>query len=301
MNRVLVTIAASILPLGAALAEPATYDSPDAAVAAVIDALNAKDRDALLKAFGPENSDVLFSDDAERDRQDWSDFLANYNTMHRIVVDGDTAVLYIGDDQWPAPIPIVKGEDGSWRLDAEAGREEIEARRIGENELDVIDLVRAYVRVQAAYRQIDYDGDGVMEFASAILSDPGERNGLYWPPEPGLPESPIGDFVARASAEGYTVDGETNEPEPYLGYYFRILDKQGPGAPGGAYDYVLGGNMVGGHALVAFPSAYGETGIMSFLVGENGVVYEADLGDETLDKASAIDAYDPTGDWLPLE
>lgn len=302
MKRSLAVAALCLLPMGmgTAFAEPAAYETPEAAVAALVGALNARDRDALLAAFGPEHEDLIFSGDAARDREDWTEFMLAYNALNRINTEDGVATLYIGADQWPLPFPIVIGPDGSWRFDAEAGREEILARRIGENEINVIELLRGYVRVQAAYRQIDYDGDGVMEFASAIISDDGERNGLYWPPEPGTPESPIGAFMAQASAAGYSVDGDDTEPEPYLGYYFKVLQRQGEGAPGGAMEYAQGGNMVAGHAILAFPSAYDETGVMSFLVGENGIVFEADLGEETRTRAAEIDSFDPVGDWTVL-
>ena len=294
---------ALFLPTAAAVAAPATFDSPDAAVDALIGALNEADRDRLVAIFGPEHESVILSGEAPRDREDWTAFLDAYNEMHRLVEteNGAERVLEIGSEQWPFPIPLKAAADGAWSFDAAAGAEEILDRRIGENELAVIDLMREYVRVQAAYRQIDYDGDGVMEFATAILSDPGERNGLYWPSEPGVPDSPIGDYVARAAASGYSVDGTAQEPEPYLGYYYKLLSRQGEGAPGGAIDYAVGGQMVAGHALLAFPSAYGETGIMSFMVGENGIVYEADLGEETLEKAAEIDSYDPAGPWFSVE
>lgn len=295
---------ACLLSPAAALAEPASYDSPEAAVGAVIAALEARDRDALIAVFGPEAEGIVLSGEGARDRADWTAFLDAYREMHRIVPadDGTEAILSIGTELWPFPIPIRKDDaSGEWSFDAAAGEQEIIDRRIGQNELDVIELLRGYVRVQAAYRQIDYDGDGIMEFASAILSDPGERNGLYWPPEPGAPESPIGDFVARAAADGYSVDGQASEPEPYLGYYYEILTRQGENAPGGARDYMVNGAMVAGHAMLAFPSAYGETGIMSFMVGENGIVLEADLGEGTLEEAEAIDAYDPAAPWTPVE
>jgi hypothetical protein len=160
--------------------------------------------------------------------------------------------------------------------------------------------MRAYARVQTRFRQTDYDGDGVMEFASALLSSPGQRDGLYWPPEPGAPESPIGDIIAQAAADGYVVRGQAEPPKPYLGYYFHVLQKQGPNAPGGAMDYVINGNMVAGHALFAFPAAWGDTGIMSFMVGENGVVYEADLGEDTIDRGNAVEAFDPGEPWQPV-
>jgi hypothetical protein len=164
----------------------------------------------------------------------------------------------------------------------------------------VIELMGAYARVQSRFRQTDYDGDGVMEFAASILSAPGARDGLYWPPEPGAPESPIGDAVAQAAAEGYVVQGHEEDPKPYLGYYFHLLQKQGPSAPGGPMNYIINGNMVAGHAMLAFPAAYGETGIMSFIVGENGAVHEADLGEDTIGAATAIEAFDPDEAWAPV-
>lgn len=297
-NTIALAFGASFaLAIGAASAQPQAFETPEAAVDAVIAAIDAGDREAIVTIFGPENEDIILTGDAERDRDNAEDFLASYNAMHRVVVEDDTATLYIGADQWPAPIPIVLGSDGAWRFDPGAAREELAARVIGENELDVLELLRAYVRVQAAYRQIDYDGDGIMEFASTILSDAGQRNGLYWPAEPGVPESPIGEFMARAAASGYAVDGEAVEGDPYLGYYYRILTRQGDAAPGGARDYLVKGAMVAGHAILAFPSAYGETGIMSFMAGENGIVYEADLGEDTLAAAAAIEAFDPADDW----
>jgi hypothetical protein len=291
---------AAALAASTALAAPRPFETPEAAVGAVVEALKASDRDALLAVFGPENEDVIVSGNDERDREDRADFLAAYDHMHRVAVDDDgVATLYVGREQWPFPIRLVKGEAG-WAFDVEGGREEMLDRRIGRNELDVIELMSAYVRVQSRFRQTDYDGDGVMEFASAILSSPGQRDGLYWPPEPGAPESPVGDIVAQAAAEGYVLRGQDEPPKPYLGYYFHVLQKQGPNAPGGAMDYVVNGNMVAGHALLAFPAAWGETGIMSFVVGENGLVLESDLGENTIETANAIEAFDPGQEWEPV-
>jgi hypothetical protein len=297
----LCTILAAVLAAPAALAAPKSFESPEVAVGAVIEALKAKDRDALLAVFGPESEDVIISGNDERDSDDRTDFLAAYDSMNRIAVDQDgVATLYVGREQWPFPIRLVKG-DGGWAFDVEGGREEILDRRIGRNELDVIELMRAYVRVQSRFRQADHDGDGVMEFASAMLSSPGKRDGLYWPPEPGAPESPIGDAVAQAAAEGYVLRGQSEPPKPYLGYYFHVLQKQGPNAPGGAMDYAINDNMVAGHAMLAFPADWGQTGIMSFMVGENGIVYEADLGEETIEAANATAAFDPGEPWAPVE
>ncbi|WP_157961974.1 DUF2950 family protein [Acuticoccus kandeliae] len=286
-----------------ALAEPAAYDTPEAAVEAIIGALDARDATALVAVFGPEFEDVALTGDADTDRETWGNFLSAYNEMHRIAIDesGNLATLFIGDDQWPFPAPLEKGDDGKWRFDAEEARDEVLARRIGDNELDVMALLRQYVAAQLAFREVDYDGDGVMEFASAILSDPGQRNGLYWPPEEGGPESPIGDFMARAAASGYSVDGQDADAEPYLGYYYKILGGQGDAAPGGAYDYAINGHMVAGHAILAIPSDYGQTGIMSFMVGENGTIYEADLGDETLARGAEIDRFQPDDEWVPVD
>ena len=286
---------------GAAWSEALTFATPEAATDAVINALEAQDRAALIEVFGAENEDVILSGDDADDREAWGEFLRDYRTMHRIAPDGEgRSTLYVGRDQWPFPAPLVEN-DGSWRFDAEAAREEVLLRRIGRNELDVIDLMRGYVRAQAAYRAEDPDGDGLPTFAASILSSPDARDGLYWVAEEGGPESPIGDFMARAAAEGFSVDGEDVDPEPYLGYYYRVLDRQGPSAPGGAMEYMIGGKMVAGHALLAVPADYGDTGIMSFMVGEAGVVYEADLGEETLDVAARITAFDPGEGWSPVE
>jgi len=288
-------LAIGMAPLSA---EPMVFDSPDAATAAVVQALEARDRDGLVVIFGPENEDVVLTGDPVQDRAAWGEFLRDFRTLNLIAVEaGERATLSVGRDLWPFPVPIVREADG-WSFDAAAARTEVLHRRIGQNELDVIDLLRGYVEAQAAYRAMDPDGDGLPTFAASVLSTEGMRDGLYWPDAPGAPESPVGDFVARAAAEGYSVAGSGDaEPEPYLGYYYRILTKQGPNAPGGAMDYMVGGHMVAGHALIAFPAAYGDTGVMSFLVGERGVVYEADLGEDTLEVAAAIDSFDPGDGW----
>ncbi len=286
---------------GADAAEAEQFASTEDAVAAVVAALQAHDRDGLLAVFGSAAEDVIFTGEEAQDRAIWTAFMVAYNEMHRLAEQSDgTAVLYIGEDQWPFPVPLIQTEAG-WQFDAEAARDEVWHRRIGANELDVIAMLEAYVIIQARYRRIDHDGDGVMEFAGDILSSPDARDGLYWDSEPGVPESPIGDFVARANAVGYSIGGEDAEPEPFLGYYYRVLHSQGEQAPGGAYDYRVNGNMVAGHAMLAFPAAYGETGIMSFMVAENGEVLEADLGEETTERALAMEAYDPGEGWSPVE
>lgn len=294
-------LALSVLPL-AAVAAPQTFPTPQAAVDAVIAALEAKSREQLLAVFGPESEDVIFTGEDPTDRANWSKFLRDYRSMHDITTDaaGTTATLSIGPDLWPFPAPLVE-EAGAWHFDVDSARDEVLARRIGQNELDVIDLLHGYVRAQARYRAADPSGDGLHSFADAIISAAGKRDGLYWPSEPNAPVSPIGDFMARAAADGYSFQGTDQDPDPYLGYYYRILTKQGPGAPGGAMDYMINGHMVAGHALIAFPSDYGNTGIMTFIVGENDVVYEKDLGEDTLELANAIDSFDPGDGWVPAE
>lgn len=287
--------------VGTATAEPAAFETADEAVSAVVAAVEAEDGPALLGVFGAESKDLIFTGDEVTDRANWREFLASYRQEHRIEMTADgVAVLYIGRKDWPFPLQIVATNAG-WRFDVEGAREEIVDRRIGLNELDVMDLLRDGVDVQRTYRLEDHDGDGVLEFASSILSSPGARDGLYWQEEEGTEESPIGDFLARASADGFSFDGTDEPPDPYLGYYFRILQRQGTHAPGGAYDYLIGGNMVAGHAYLAYPAEYGESGVMSFLVGEAGVIYEADLGAKTLDVAAAIDSFDPGPGWAKVE
>ncbi len=286
---------------GLAAAEPARFDTPEAAVAALVAALEAGNGDEVLQIFGPENQDVVSVGDAEQDREAWGAFLAEAQTITRIGRQADdVAILYVGRDVWPFPAPLVLGEAG-WSFDAEAAREEVLARRIGRNELEVIDIMRRAPEIQAAYRHTDHDGDGVLEFAASILSSPGQRDGLYWPDEPGAASSPFDRSMARASFTGYSEDGEDRDPDPYAGYYFRILQGQGPSAPGGDYSYMVNGNMVAGHALIAYPAAYGDTGIMSFVVGEQGIVYEADLGEETLSRAADIAVFDPGEEWATVE
>ena len=286
---------------GIAAAESAQFVTPEAAVDALVSALEAGDKAEVLRIFGPENEDVVSTGDPAEDRETWGAFLADAQTISRVGREADDfAILYVGRDVWPFPAPLVL-TDGSWSFDAEYAREEVLARRIGRNELTVIEVMHRAPEIQATYRQNDHDGDGVMEFAASILSNPGTRDGLYWPDEPAAEPSPFDDTLARASFSGYREGGEDLEPEPFEGYYFRILQGQGPNAPGGAYSYMVAGNLVAGHALVAYPAVYGDTGIMSFMVGEAGVVHEADLGEETLSRAAEIEVFDPGEEWSVVE
>jgi hypothetical protein len=284
----------------AALAEPIAFPSPEDAVADLVAALEAGDRAGVVAIFGEENLDVVSTGDAVEDREIWGDFLEGAQELTKVdLVSPDMATLFVGRDLWPFPAPLVRGE-GGWTFDAEAAREEVLMRRIGRHELAVIEVLKRANGIQSIYRRTDHDGDGVMEFAAGILSSPGARDGLYWPASAGG-LSPFDDRIARANLGGFAIDGQDVEPDPWEGYYFTILQAQGPAAPGGAYSYLVNGNMVSGYAVLAVPAIYGDTGIMSFMVGENGIVYEADLGEDTLARALEIEAFDPADEWAPVD
>jgi hypothetical protein len=289
------TIAA--LSATAPRAEPSTYASPTDAVIAFMNAVAAADPDAVLSVFGPENRDLIASGDVVEDRINGLAVLAMYREGYRMEPQEDgSLVLTLGEDGWPFPVPIARTE-GGWAFDVQAGYAEVAAREIGGNELDVIDLIDAYGDVQVAFRLQDHDGDGVMEFARQIISSAEDRNGLFWPGQDSL----MGANLARASVFGYNDGSEDLPPEPFSGYFFRILDGQTDAAPGGAMSYLVNDHMVGGHALLAVPANYGESGVHSFMVSENGVILQADLGENTLDRAADMSLYDPTSDWTPVE
>ncbi len=296
MRKAVVSVFFLLASAGLAMSEGARFDTPQTALDAFVGALRADDHSALLEIFGPEAEDLIGSGDPAEDKQRRREVLAMYAEGYRLQPEDDGVVILLGEDSWPFPIPILRSGE-AWQFDIEAGAEEIAAREIGLNELEVIDLLEAYVDLQAAFRLVDHNGDGVMEFARTIIADPGMRNGLFWPDE----DSFVGAALARAAASGWS-DGEADyDAEPFLGYYYTILQGQGSNAPGGAYSYMVGDKFVAGHAMLAVPADYGETGIHSFLVGENGIVYEADLGPETLDLSADIETYDPGPDWSPVE
>lgn len=296
-RHILAGFALSCLMTASAAAEPAVFPTPHDGLEAVITALRAADRDRLLTIFGPENEDLLSDGDPAEDRRNRLKLLELYRQGFRFVPRADGSfTLAFGADGWPFPIPMARTE-GGWHFDGEAGRDEVLVRAIGLNELDVIDLLDAYGDIQAAFRLSDHDGDGVMEFARRIISDPKTRDGLFWDG----PDSPLGELFARATAGGFNDGDRDHAPEPYLGYLYRILTEQGGNAPGGAMNYLVNDNMVAGHAILAVPAEYGVTGITSFLVSENGRILQADLGERTADLGAAIMAYDPGPDWSPVE
>ena len=232
-------------------------------------------------------------------RQALEHFVASATAMTRIEKDGDDkASLILGREDWPFPIPLVHGASG-WTFDAAAGEEEILARRIGRNELGAIDVCHAFVRAQRDYASEDHDGSGVLKYAQRIASSSGKRDGLYWPPVEGEPLSPFGPLIAAAVAEGYKKSSD--KPTPYHGYLYRVLKEQGPHAPGGAYGYVINGNMIGGFALVAYPVDYGNSGVMTFIVNQQGGVYQKDLGEDTDEIAGKMTRYDPDSSWDKVE
>jgi len=225
------------------------------------------------------------------------EFVRIYEEKSRLEQQGaEKVVLYLGNEDWPFPIPIAKTE-GSWRFDSNEGREEILARRIGRNELNFIQVCQAYVDAQREYALKDWDGDGLLAYAQKFASDPGKKDGLYWDTKQGEDQSPFGPLVATAQERGYAGIKPSGNPVPYYGYDYRILEAQGQNATGGAYDYVVKGKMVGGFALLAYPANYGASGIMSFIVNHDGVVFQKDLGENTEDMALAIDLFDQEGTW----
>lgn len=279
-----------------ALAEPQAFPSPEAAAQALRDALEADDGEALRAIFGPEYADDLIGSDIAIVREGMRQTLEAMRAATALLPEADDSViLTIGRQAFPFPVPIVR-EGESWYFDSAAGLEEVLDRRIGENELAAIEALRAYVQAQIEYASADRDGDQVLEYAQRVISTPGQRDGLYWASAPGEPVSPFGPFIAEISA---LIQGK-ELGDPYRGYYYRVLKGQTEHAPGGAYEYVINGNMIAGFAMLAWPAEYGETGVMTFQVSHQGDVLEADLGPETTEVAPAFDAYDPDATWTEV-
>jgi hypothetical protein len=273
-----------------------TFASPEEAVNALVKALKSDDAKALETIFGPGSKDLLFSGDPVADKTTRERFLSRYGEKNRLEVTEAKANLNIGNDDWPFAVPLVKKE-GLWYFDTKQGREEILARRIGQNELSTIQVCLAYVDAQREYFRKDRDGDGLLEYAQKFGSDKGKKNGLYWPVKEGEGQSPLGPLFASAQEKGYSAKAAGGKPIPYYGYYYRILTGQGKNAPGGAYDYMVKGNMIGGFALVAYPAKYGASGVMTFIVNHDGVVYQKDLGKNTEKTALAMKVFDPDSTW----
>jgi hypothetical protein len=271
------------------------FASADDASAALLEAAKSGDQNALLAIFGPDAKNLISSGDAVQDKAAVDGFVAAYPVMHRWrnIADG-AQILLVGADNFPFPIPLEKNASGQWFFDTAAGKDEILSRRIGRNELAVIDVCGALADAQAEYFDQRHDGGNVKQYALKFISDSGKQNGLYWDSPEGQPRSPLGPMAALATDEGYTVKADSHA---FHGYHFRILKKQGSHAPGGAKDYLVGGKMVGGFAFVAYPAEYGNSGVMTFIINQDGVLLQRDLGKTTTETATAMTEFDPDSTW----
>ncbi len=278
--------------------EQKTFTSPEQAVEALVSATRSGITAELLRIFGPEGEKLVRSGDPIADKEARDKFITAYGKGNKIVMNAsDKAVLVIGEREWPFPIPLVKQGD-AWRFDTQAGAEEILDRRIGRNELNAIEVCRAYVDAQREYASKDRNDDGLLEYAPKFMSNANQHNGLYWKVNAGEPESPLGPLIASAQAEGYgTKATHGHQHKPYHGYYYRILTRQGKDAPGGAYDYMVKGHMIGGFALVAFPAQYRASGVMTLLINQDGIVYQKDLGLNTTMIARRMTEFNPDSTW----
>jgi Protein of unknown function (DUF2950) len=273
-----------------------SFQSPEEAAAALAAAAKSGATNDILKVLGRNAADIVESGDMVADNETRERFVAAYDAKHSISMDGDKkAILMLGNDDFPFPIPLYHTKTG-WEFDTAAGRIEILYRRIGRNELDAIQTSLAFVDAENEYADKDR-GAGPGVYAQRIVSSPGKKDGLYWPADGD--QSPLGELAAEASAEGYKVG--SGEPQPYHGYYYRILTRQGPNAPGGEMDYVVNGKMIGGFALVAYPAEYGNSGVMTFVVNHRGTVYQKDLGELTEAIAKRMKAFDPDQTWKKVE
>ena len=276
------------------------FASPQQAVAALVGAVQNDDDSVLLTILGPEAQDLISSGDPVADRNSRARFLEVFGERHRLEQkEEELAVLLLGNKDYPFPIPIRRHRD-AWAFDTGAGREEILNRRIGRNELHTIEVMRAYTTAQRDYASRKHSGDNPT-FAQQLTSSEGQKDGLYWPVTEVEQESPFGPLIARASEEGYTGGLDEDPPEPFHGYFFKILKAQGTHANGGAFNYVAGGRMVLGFALVAYPAKYEASGIMTFIVNQEGVIYEKDLGEDTDDEALSMIDFDPDESWQKHE
>lgn len=290
-------LAASAAPQSAAAQ---VFASPQDAAAALADAVRAMDVNALLAVVGKDSGSWLFSGDAVADRDDWRQFLAAYDIKHDIKLDGTRrAFLQVGEGGWLFPAPIVK-IGSRWQFDTQAGAEEIINRRVGRNELDTIETLRAIVDAQREYAAGDLDGNGLHDYASRFRSSAGKKDGLYWPTQADETPSPLGELFESAALEGYDTTGAASEPGAYHGYRYRILSAQCELAPGGAYSYLVNDTLFGGFAVVAHPSKYGVSGVMSFKVNHEGTIFEKDLGEATEARVAQISCFNPGDGWRPI-
>ena len=284
--------------IGAAPGGQATYGSPQEAVDALVASLRSGATGEIVKVLGPDGRRLASSGDAVADAAARERFLTAYDEGHEIRQTGEgPTILYLGQDDWPFPIPLVNTE-GKWWFDTEEGAEEILDRRVGENELATIEVMKAFVDAQREYAEADRDGKGA-QYARRLLSSDGQKDGLYWPTAEDEPESPFGPLVGEARAEGYSRKREGRTP--YHGYLFRVLTEQGKDAPGGARPYIVRGRMIGGFALLAEPAEYGSSGVKTFIVNQDGVVYEKDIGPESLLIGGTMRIFNPDSTWSQVK
>jgi hypothetical protein len=293
----LLTATTLLSPLSIALAQQG-YKTPQEAVDALVASAKIDDQKAALVALGRDGEDIISSGDKVSDNAVRQRFIASYDAKHQIAMDGDNkATLVIGDNDYPFPIPLVK-KVGLWSFDTENGRREILFRRIGHNELNAIQTTLAYVDAQNEYADKDRTGAGAGVYAQRFVSETGKKDGLYWPTAQGEEESPLGELFAAASRQGYRAD---QDRQPYHGYHYKILTRQGPAAPGGVADYVVKSKMIGGFALVAYPDEYRNSGVMTFMVNHQGTVFQKDLGPDTEKIAEAMTSFNPDKTWTKVD
>jgi len=286
-----------VTAVGSAADVSGTFNSPEEAVSALSAAANHPDNGSLRNLFGIAADELLATDEVQSKRE-LTNFTTALSAAHQIVHESETkCVLEVGPERWPFPVPIVL-KAGHWSFDTDAGRNELINRRIGRNELSTLEALRAGVQAQREYASRDRNGDGILEFAQKFLSSPGRKDGLFWDPELDGTVSPLGPLIAYAQNQGYSGSNDNQHaPRPFHGYYFKILTRQGRHASGGKYNYIINGHMIGGFALVAWPADYGESGVMTFIVNQQGRIYQKDLGAETGKVAAAMKSYDPDSTW----
>ena len=274
-----------------------TFASPGDAVLALYNAVKANDQQTISAIFGSNAGPILHTGDEVADKNMGADFIRRYDQMHRVVMEPDgTVTLYVGADNWPMPIPIVKNSSGAWYFDTESGAKEILYRRIGRNENDAIEVLYTLVEAQREYASATHDGDSTKHYAMKFVSADGKQDGLYWKTSDNEPPSPIGPLIVSAAGEGYTL--KQGQATPFHGYFYRILTKQGSAARGGAKDYLVNNQLTRGFAFVAYPAEYRNSGVMTFIVNQDGVVYEKDLGQDTANIASTMTEFNPDQGWI---
>ncbi|HKF50639.1 MAG TPA: DUF2950 domain-containing protein [Terracidiphilus sp.] len=277
-----------------------TFSSPGDAVLALYNAAKAGDSDGLNAIFGSNAAQILHTGDDVADKNALTKFASQYDQMHRVVAAPDqTVTVYVGPENWPMPIPVVKNSSGAWYFDTQNGLKEILYRRIGNNEDDAIDVLQALIDAQKEYAATTHDGEKTKHYAMKLVSDEGKQDGLYWKTADSDPPSPIGPLLAGASDEGYRRN--QGQPTPFHGYIYRLITRQGAAAKGGARDYMANGQLSRGVAFVAYPAGYRNSGVMTFIVNQDGVVYQKDLGPDTAKLAEAMTDYNPDGSWDPAE